>query len=354
MKTLSCAVGFSLLIAIPGLQAAPTKGAPTSAEQLLSRFESAIKTKDTNALVALVNCQGVSDRMKSLILPMVADIPNHEIATVTLVPLPEKFQSTNEANGIRYRPNVPPVGLIKVEFVKTADGVQSMQIPYGSSGGVFCIPGTIEEKLSGPSRDQIEAKAKFEKAKASFEANPELASQKNEYGQTPLFQAASSGDKDMVKLLLSNNVDVEEKDNGGRTALHWAADTGQMEVIKLLLAKKTDAVNAKSNAGWTPLHEAAAFGKTEVAALLLANQADVNAKANDGKTPLHLAALHGFRDVAVLLINNNADINAKDGKDQTPLGAASDTNSLPRYLVATAMPGKKQVADLLREKGGKE
>ena len=54
------------------------------------------------------------------------------------------------------------------------------------------------------------------------------------------------------------------------------------------------------------------------------------------------------------MINNNADINAKDGKNQTPLGAASDTNSLARYLVATAMPGKKQVADLLREKGGKD
>jgi ankyrin repeat protein len=326
---------------------------PTSAEQLLSRFESAIKTKDTNALVALVNCQGVSDQMKSLALPMVADIANHEIAAVTLAPLPETFQLTNEANGIRYRPNVSPIGLINVVFVKEADSAASMQIPYGSRGGAFWIAGTIEEKLSGPSRDQIEAKAKFEEAKASIEAHPELAVRKNEYGQTPLIQAASSGDKDLVAWLLDRGVDVNDRDNAGRTALHWAVDVGRAEILELLLEKRAE-VNARNGAGWTPLHEAAAFGKADAAALLLANQADVNARANDGKTPLHLAAFYGFRDVAILLLTHKADINAKDANSQTPLGAAFDTNSLPKYLAVTAVPGKKQVADLLREKGGKE
>jgi len=122
---------------------------PNSAEQLLNRLQSAIKAKDTNALVALVNCQGISDRMKSLILPMMADMPNHEIASMKLIPLPEKYQSTYEVNGIRYRPNVPPVGLIDVQFVKSENAVQSMQVPYGKSSDGFWIPGTLEEKITG-------------------------------------------------------------------------------------------------------------------------------------------------------------------------------------------------------------
>ena len=327
--------------------------APTSAEQLLNRLESAIKAKDTNALVSLVNCQGISDRMKSLILPMMADIPNHEIESVKLVPLPEKFQSTNEVNGIRYRPNVPPVGLIDVKFVKKEDVVQSMQIPYGKNAEGFWIPGTVEEKITGAGSTEALAKAKIEKAKASFQEHPELVSKKDEYGQTPLIQAALSGDKDMVELLFSYNVDINDRDNAGRTALHWAVDSGRDEVIKVLLAKKAE-VNAKSNAGWTPLHEAAAFGKPAAAALLLANRADVNAKANDGQTPLHLAALYGSKDVAALLIANKAEINVQDDKKQTPLAAAADTNSLPPYARQAALPGKKSVADLLRQAGEKD
>jgi hypothetical protein len=321
---------------------------PNSAEQLLDRLQSAIKAKDTNALVALVNCQGISDRMKSLILPMMADMPNHEIASMKLLPLPEKYQSTYEVNGIRYRPNVPPVGLIDVQFVKSENAVQSMQVPYGKSRDGFWIPGTLEEKITGAGSTEALARAKLEKAKAAFQAQPESVSQKDEYGRTPLNQAVCKGDKDIVELLLTYNVDINAGDNSGRTALHWAADTGQVEVMKLLLAKKAS-VDAKSNAGWTPLHEAAYMGKTEAAALLLANQAEVNAKANNGQTSLHLAALHGYTEMVALLIANKAEINVQDDKKQTPLGAALDTNSLPKYLLPTALPGKKSAADLLRQ-----
>ncbi len=91
------------------------------------------------------------------------------------------------------------------------------------------------------------------------------------------------------------------------------------------------------------------MGKTDAAALLLANQADVNAKANNGQTPLHLAALYGFNDVVALLISNKAVINIQDEKKQTPLDAALDTNSLPKYRLSTALPGKKAAADLLKQ-----
>jgi ankyrin repeat protein len=168
--------------------------------------------------------------------------------------------------------------------------------------------------------------------------------------------AAQSGDIAKVEALLKNAPDlVTNRDNAGQTPLHWAVSSRNSEVATLLLTNKAD-VNAKSNSGQTPLHYAAAFcfGKTNMVDLLLANQADVNAKDNSGKTPLHLAALYGYNDIAALLIANKADVNAKDNNGQTPLAAAMDTNSLPRYLFVTAAPGKKQVADLLRQHGGQE
>lgn len=326
--------------------------APSTADQLMKRFESAINAKDTNALIALVNWQGVSAKNKELASSLLTDDFNLEIDSVTLKPLPEDFQATNELDGIRYRPNVAPIGMIDVQFVKKENAVQSTQLPYGKNSDGFWIPGTIEEKFSGPSKTELAARENAEKAKESFKAHPELLTQMDQYGQTPLIQAARNGEKEMVEILLSFNVDLNNKDNAGRTALHWAADNGQVAVIKLLLAKKAD-VNAKSNAGWTPLHEASAFGQADAAILFLANQADINAKANDGKTALHLAALYGHRDIAALLIANKAEVNAKDSADQTPLAAAADTNSLPKYAVKTALPGKKSVADLLQQSGGK-
>jgi ankyrin repeat protein len=168
--------------------------------------------------------------------------------------------------------------------------------------------------------------------------------------------AAQNGDIEKVEALLKKTPDlVSDRDSCGQTALHWAVSSRQKEIVTLLIADKAD-VNAKSNSGQTPLHYAVAFcfGDTNMVDLLLVNKADVNAKDNSGKTPLHMAALYGFKDIAALLIANRADVNAKDNNGQTPLAAALNTNSLPRYLVVTAAPGDKAVADLLRQKDGKE
>jgi hypothetical protein len=116
--------------------------APTSAEQLRSEFEAAMKAKDTNTVLSLFNWQGVSDKLKSSMSRQIAYMVNQDVASVNLLPLPADRKLTNELDGVRYYPNVRVEGLIDIE--STAKG-NSSQINYGNSGGTFYIAGTLEE-----------------------------------------------------------------------------------------------------------------------------------------------------------------------------------------------------------------
>ena len=146
MKSLGILICLIALIAGLGLPTASGKDVPVSAELLRSAFESALQAKDTNALVALFDWQGVSDNMKTMMGGMVAELPKHDWVAVKLIPLPAVYQATNELNGIRYRPSVTVVGLINVEFAQKGN---SMQLPYGKSGDAFYLACNVEEKMPG-------------------------------------------------------------------------------------------------------------------------------------------------------------------------------------------------------------
>ena len=146
MKSRHLLTCLTALLASIGWQAASAKEAPASAGQLRNAFEAALTAKDTNALAALFNWQEVSDNMKAMMGGMLAELPKHDWVAVKLVPLPADYQATNELNGIRYRPSVPVVGLINVEFAQKGN---SMQLPYGKSGDAFYLACNVEEKMPG-------------------------------------------------------------------------------------------------------------------------------------------------------------------------------------------------------------
>ena len=140
-------VCLSLLIIGSGLSSVFAKDAPTSAEQLRSEVEWALKAKDANALIGLFNWRGVSDNMKTMMSKMVAEMPKHEWTAVKLAPLPADFQATNEVNGTRYRPSVVVTGWIVVEFTPKGNAAQ---LPYGKSGDAYYLSCNVEEKIPGP------------------------------------------------------------------------------------------------------------------------------------------------------------------------------------------------------------
>jgi ankyrin repeat protein len=168
------------------------------------------------------------------------------------------------------------------------------------------------------------------KVKALLKENPELVLSKDKAGFTSLHWAAYKGYKNLAELLLANKADVNARDNDGwkplhmavhkdmavlllannadinttdnhykRTPLHQAASSGAKDVVELLIAKGAD-VNAKANNGETPLHRAAEGGRKDAAKLLLAHGSKVNAKNRKGKTPLRVAR-RDSKEVAELL-----------------------------------------------------
>ena len=195
------------------------------------------------------------------------------------------------------------------------------------------------------------------------------------YERTPLHEAAMEGHKEIVELLITKGADVNVKSADGTTPLHFAVR--HKGIVELLIEKGAD-VNAKGWKGLTPLHEAASSGHKEIAEQLIAKGADVhtlddnernslfyaargghkevvelliekggdvNAKDERGWTALHAAAYFGHKDMAELLIANGATVNAKYVDGQTPLNWAIQSIPFPK--------GHPEIADLLREHGGK-
>jgi len=187
-----------------------------------------------------------------------------------------------------------------------------------------------------------------------------------------LHQAATDGDVEQVKLLISKGADVNAEDEEQKTPLHYAAKSGKMEVVQLLVEAGAD-VNVEpgplfvavakdhttvaeyliahgavvnGGGGWTPLQEASYSSSIEMVELLIDKGADVNAglwtalhgAVSEGRrdivelliqkgadvnagpwTALHSAVNEGRKDIAEVLLANGADLNAKDKRGYTPL-----------------------------------
>lgn len=70
----------------------------------------------------------------------------------------------------------------------------------------------------------------------------------DEYGFTPLIEAAITDNLEMAALLIQAGADVNAKDMTGGTALHWAAENNNLKLAALLLQQRADA-NAYNFAG---------------------------------------------------------------------------------------------------------
>ncbi|HEX8031976.1 MAG TPA: ankyrin repeat domain-containing protein [Vicinamibacterales bacterium] len=135
------------------------------------------------------------------------------------------------------------------------------------------------------------------------------------------------GDREAVKVLLKQGLDVNEAQGDGTTALHWAAIKGDAEMAQMLIYAGAN-VRATTRLGsYTPLYLAAKGGYSAVVAALLAAGADAKAVTSNGTTPLMIAAAAGDTKSMTSLIENGSDINAKDGaKGETPLIFAAGFN----------------------------
>ena len=186
---------------------------------------------------------------------------------------------------------------------------------------------------------------------------------KDDVGWTPLFWAASMGQKDVAELLIAKGADVGANAKDSSTVLHQAARAGAITLVTLLVDKGMD-VNVKETYGNTPLHAASSKGYGLVTEVLIDNGADVNARTQNDSTPLHRAVLGGHPDVVKVLMGKGADVNIKDRRGLTALDWAMrrdhtelvelllvDKSAASAALVPAAQSGNQKSVAYLLDRG---
>ena len=155
----------------------------------------------------------------------------------------------------------------------------------------------------------------------------------------PLIEAVRAADRDRVRRLVAEGVDVDAPQGDGATALHWAAHRDLVDVAGLLAGAGAD-VDAADDHGVTPLALACLNASAAMVDLLLAAGADPDLARTGGVTPLMTAARVGHVGVVRRLLRAGADPAAAEfTRGQTAL----------MWAVAEDHP---QVAEVLLETGG--
>ena len=139
--------------------------------------------------------------------------------------------------------------------------------------------------------------------------------------------AAMNGDREAVRALIKQGLDVNQAQGDGTTALHWAAIKGDAELAQMLLIAGANHRATTRIGPYTALYLAARDGHAGVVAALLAAGADPKAETSNGTTPLMIAAASGDTRTITALVENGSDINAMDkAKGETALMFAAAFN----------------------------
>jgi len=144
-------------------------------------------------------------------------------------------------------------------------------------------------------------------------------------GMTPVMQASSLGDAELVGLLITQGADPNKRGSLQRTALQYAAERNRLVVAKVLLEHGAD-INGTDNSRLSPLIMAADRRYREFALYLLEKGADVNIQHVQGWTALIDAARNGDLVLVQRLVESGADIHRQMPNGWSALDFARNNN----------------------------
>jgi ankyrin repeat protein len=149
-----------------------------------------------------------------------------------------------------------------------------------------------------------------------------------DWGRSPISQAAEYDHPDVVRLLLNHNVDPnmrdingssDTQDNEGETALMWTGRCGCEEACRVLLEHGADP-NLQAKYGQSALIWAARNGHEGTARVIIQHGADPNLRDQDGRHGLSFAAEAGHESIVRLLLETTlVDIDARGTNGRTAL-----------------------------------
>ena len=124
-------------------------------------------------------------------------------------------------------------------------------------------------------------------------------------GRTTLDHVFESCDTDTCNFILQHDpASVSIPTESGILPLHTAASSGNVQAVKALLSTMPEQVNFCTNSGETPLIAAASRGHNETVRLLLSLSANVNHRLPCGLTALWVALQNQHEETSVTLINH--------------------------------------------------
>lgn len=131
--------------------------------------------------------------------------------------------------------------------------------------------------------------------------------------KTPLYIAFSDGNLPALEMLLKGGADPNTD-----SILGWAASRGNEEAVKILLSYKAD-VNYRDELGRIALHLA---DNPKIAGLLIENGADINLTDTEGNTALMFAVRADNLQTVHFFIGKGVSLNAKNKNGETALQLA--------------------------------
>jgi ankyrin repeat protein len=143
----------------------------------------------------------------------------------------------------------------------------------------------------------------------------------------PLAIVAARNAADLVRTLLLQHHDPDERDAHGLTPLMWAARSGAVDAMRTLLDGGADPSKRDLANGWTPLFHAIHKGQVGAVRLLLERGVNPNTSARTLR-PLAMAAADRDPAIVQLLLAHGADPNARGLGGSTALTVAVSGGAL--------------------------
>jgi ankyrin repeat protein len=188
----------------------------------------------------------------------------------------------------------------------------------------------IVDAMARQNRDAVRALAK-----QGVDVNSRAAD-----GTTALHWAAHWDDLDSAAFLLKGGARIDATDDHGVTALSLAAENASVAMVEALLKAGANP-NVAQESGMTPLLDAINVGKPDLIKLLIAHGANVNAATTKTKlTPLMWAIGDGHPEIATMLLEAGANVQAvtTDGFSALTFAARVGNVEIAKLLMARGLP----------------